>query len=177
MKAAVHLRPSDLEFNLDEVGISDWDDRRPKWVMVPISANGETIHHGGSRNLKHVSIVTCISVGGQCLTPYMVTSQALQSLCRSLSTTRFRIGTHLFLQSGNKPYINSKLFLDCIRRVSLPCLSNLRRRPELVGEEAMFLIDNCPPYVREEVLDLPKPARVRVITFASHTTNISKCLI
>jgi hypothetical protein len=49
MKAAVHLRPSDLEFNLDEVGISDWDDHRPKRGVVPISAQGQTIHRGSAR--------------------------------------------------------------------------------------------------------------------------------
>jgi hypothetical protein len=40
MKEPVHLRPSDLAFNLAQVAISDWEDRRPKRVAVPITADG-----------------------------------------------------------------------------------------------------------------------------------------
>ena len=176
MKEAVHLRPADLVFNLDEVGISDWEDRKSKRVVVPITAEGQTVHHGVSRSLKHLSIVTCISAGGQCLTPYMVTSQASQPVRHRLSATGLQIGTHLILQQRNKPYINSELFVDYIRRVFLPYLSNLRRRPELADEEAVLLMDNCPAHVTQEVLDLLTEARVRVVTFAPHTTNIFQAL-
>jgi ABC-type nitrate/sulfonate/bicarbonate transport system substrate-binding protein len=38
MNEAVQDGPAHLVFNLDEVGISDWDDRKPKKVAVPITA-------------------------------------------------------------------------------------------------------------------------------------------
>jgi hypothetical protein len=171
MKDAVHLRPADLIFNLDEVGISEWEDRKSKRVVVPMTANGQTVHHAVSRDLKHLSIVTCISAGGQCLPPYMVTSQASQPVCRCLSATGLRIGTHLILQQRNQAYINSELFLDYLGRVFLPYLSDPCRRPELADEEAILLMDNCPAHVTREVLDLLTEARVRVVTFAPHTTS------
>lgn len=176
MKEAVQMRPSDLVFNLDEVGISDWEDRKSKRVVVPITAQDQTVHHAVSRNLKHLSIITCVSAGGQCLTPYMVTSQASIPVQDCLSATGLQIGKHLFLQQRRKPYINSQLFVDYIRHVFLPTLSILRQRPDLADEDAVLLMDNCPAHVTHEVLDLLTAARVRVVTFAPHTTNIFQLL-
>jgi hypothetical protein len=69
MHETIQRRPSELVFNLDEVEISDWEDRKPKKVVVPITARAHNIHHRISRNVKHISIVTCISASGACLTP------------------------------------------------------------------------------------------------------------
>jgi dihydroneopterin aldolase len=33
--------PDDLVFNLDEVGISDWEDQKPKRVVVAITASAQ----------------------------------------------------------------------------------------------------------------------------------------
>jgi hypothetical protein len=71
----VQGRPAELVFNLDEVGISDWEDRQTKKVIVPLSAREQTIHHKINRGLKHVSIIACVSAGGESLTPSVVTSQ------------------------------------------------------------------------------------------------------
>jgi hypothetical protein len=37
---------ADLVFNLDEVGISDWEDRKTKKGVVPAAMPGQMIHHG-----------------------------------------------------------------------------------------------------------------------------------
>jgi hypothetical protein len=90
--------PVDLVFDLDEVGISDWEDRKPKKVVVRISVAAHTIHRRISRNVKHISIVTCISAGGACLTPYVVTSQDSAALRQALEATGMQIGKHLILK-------------------------------------------------------------------------------
>jgi hypothetical protein len=36
MHETIQGRQSELVFNLDDVGISDWEDRKPKKVVVPI---------------------------------------------------------------------------------------------------------------------------------------------
>jgi hypothetical protein len=53
MNEAVHLRPSDLAFNLDEVGISEWEDRKSKRIVVPMMTSRRAVHHSVSLNLKH----------------------------------------------------------------------------------------------------------------------------
>jgi hypothetical protein len=98
MNETVHVHPSHLVFNLGEVGISEGKDQKSKRAVVQMIANGQTVHHSVSQNLKHLSIVTCISAGGQCLTPYLVASQASEPVRRCLSTTGLRIGTNLILR-------------------------------------------------------------------------------
>jgi hypothetical protein len=71
----VQGRPNELVFNLDAVGVSEWEDRKPKKVIVPLSARGQTIHHKTNRALKHVSLIACVSAAGESLTPYILTSQ------------------------------------------------------------------------------------------------------
>jgi hypothetical protein len=45
-----------LVFNLHEIGILDWGDRKMKKVIVPAAMLGQPIHHGISRNVKHFSL-------------------------------------------------------------------------------------------------------------------------
>jgi hypothetical protein len=44
MHETIQGRPSELVFNLDEVGISDWEDRKPKKAVVPITPRAHNIH-------------------------------------------------------------------------------------------------------------------------------------
>jgi hypothetical protein len=123
MDAAIHDCPANLVFNVDEVGMSDWEDRKPKRVVVPTTTSPQNIHHRISRKLKHISVVTCISAGGDCLTPYVVTSQDSVAAHWALEATGMQIGRHLILKHRDKPYINADLFENHIRIVFLPHLA------------------------------------------------------
>jgi hypothetical protein len=61
----VHGMKAELVFNLDEVGVSEWEDRKDKKVVIPTVLSGQTIYHHGSRNLKHMSVITCIRAAGR----------------------------------------------------------------------------------------------------------------
>jgi hypothetical protein len=73
---------AELAFNLDEVGMSEWQDRKEKEVTVPTFTDGQTIHHRALRGARHISIITCITAAGESLTPYIVTSQGLTLFAR-----------------------------------------------------------------------------------------------
>jgi hypothetical protein len=45
---------SELVFNLDEVGVSDWEDRKTGKVVVPATMDGRPIHRAVSRNVKRI---------------------------------------------------------------------------------------------------------------------------
>jgi hypothetical protein len=89
----VHGLPTELVFNLDEVGISDWEDRTSKSVIVPKAIRSETIHHKIHRNLKHVSVIVCVSAAGESLIPYIVTSQDSLPVRENLKRRGVRFGT------------------------------------------------------------------------------------
>jgi hypothetical protein len=162
--------PADLVFNLDEVGISDWEDRKPKKVVVPITMAARNIRHRISRNVKHISIVTCISPGSACLTPYVVTSQDFEALHRALEATGMQIGKHLILKQCAKPDVNADLFEKYVRTVFLPHLAITRIMQNVRNEKAVLLMDNCSPHLAPVVIDLLSEAHVRIVTFAPHTT-------
>jgi hypothetical protein len=69
LKEHIHGRVAELVSNLDEVGISDWEDRKTKTVIVPGTMHGQTKHHEISRTVKHISVIACVSAAGESLTP------------------------------------------------------------------------------------------------------------
>jgi hypothetical protein len=86
---------AELVFNLDEVGVSDGEDRKTKTktAIVPVTMRGETIHHEISRTVKHISGITCISVAGESLTPYIIISQVPTSVQERLKKEGVRFST------------------------------------------------------------------------------------
>jgi hypothetical protein len=51
-------------FNLDELGISDWEDRKTNKVIAPAAMFGKKMHYGISRNAKHISVLAYRSAAG-----------------------------------------------------------------------------------------------------------------
>jgi hypothetical protein len=60
LREHVQRMKAELIFNLDEVGVSEWADRRDKEVVIPRTISGQTMHYRASRNVKHISIITYI---------------------------------------------------------------------------------------------------------------------
>jgi hypothetical protein len=136
-------------FNLDEVGISDWENRKTetKTVIGPATIRGQTIHYEISRTMKHISAITCISAAEVSLTPYIITSQALMSVQERLKKEAVRFGRDFVLRSNPKPSINAEIFFDYIRTVFLPIFAALRTLDGFTEETGMLLMDNCLSYV------------------------------
>jgi len=77
----------ELIFNLDEVEISEWEDRKKKMIVL-VSMRRHAIHHDVHRSLKHVSTVICISAAGKSMTPFIVSSQVTSAViarCRIMN--------------------------------------------------------------------------------------------
>jgi hypothetical protein len=49
---------AELIFNLNEVGMSDWKDRKETKVIIPKTIDDQMAHHCTSRIVKHISIAT-----------------------------------------------------------------------------------------------------------------------
>jgi hypothetical protein len=65
------------------------------------------IQHGIFRKVKHVSMIVCISVAGESLTPYIMISQDSPSVREQLKKHGVRLGTDVIVKSNGKPYINA----------------------------------------------------------------------
>jgi hypothetical protein len=125
---------ADLIFNFDEVGISEWEDRVARKVIAPVSISGQTIHHGVHRNLKHMSVVCCVSASGESMTPFMVSSQDNDSAIEGLKAERFRMGVDLILEHRQKPYMNAALFPQYITTLLIALINKLRVNVQFTGK-------------------------------------------
>jgi hypothetical protein len=52
-KAYIPLVPSTLVFNLDETGLSDWEERRPKPVLVTVDRASQPLSYLVDRGIRH----------------------------------------------------------------------------------------------------------------------------
>jgi hypothetical protein len=80
---------AELVFNINEVGISEWEDRASRKVKIPVSITDQMIHHGIHRNLKHISVICCVSADGESLIPLMVFSQVNDKVIEQLNLEGF----------------------------------------------------------------------------------------
>jgi hypothetical protein len=125
LKAYVQGYTSELIFNLEKVGISDWEGRRVRKVVIMAFIRRQTIHHGISRNMKHISLITCVSATGESYTLYRITSQMSAPIREQLKKDDVHFGTDLILKSNLKPSINVEIRLDSMRTVFLPNLTEV----------------------------------------------------
>jgi hypothetical protein len=67
LREYVDRMKAELRSSLNEVGMSESQDDKPKKVSVPKTTAGEIMHHNVSRIVKHTSIVACITAAGDSL--------------------------------------------------------------------------------------------------------------
>jgi hypothetical protein len=99
----VQSRATELVFNLDEGGISEWEDRKAKKGIIAKSMGEQTVHHKVNRDLKHVSVIACVSAAGDRLIPYIVISQDSLHVREQSTKKGVHFGTDLILKARRKP--------------------------------------------------------------------------
>jgi hypothetical protein len=100
----------ELVFNLDEIGTSEREDRKEKKVNIQMTMDRQMMHHGASRSVKHISVIACITAGGESLTHFIVISQISDGIRKKLMSRGVRLGVDFVLRQRPKPYVSRKLF-------------------------------------------------------------------
>jgi hypothetical protein len=117
-----------------------------------------------------------VSAAGESLMLYIITSQNSPAVQEQLRQHDVDLGSDFILKSNHRPYVNADIFLEYVRTVFLRYLVCLRGPGAFAAEEAALLMGNCPAHVADDVICFLTEARVRVITFAPHTTHIFQIL-
>jgi hypothetical protein len=78
MTSIVARKFAELIFNLDEVGPSDWEDPKPRKVIAPRTVSPDEVYHLVSRRYRHLTLLACVSAGGDALTPMVLTSSRVR---------------------------------------------------------------------------------------------------
>jgi hypothetical protein len=167
---------AELVFNLDEVGMSQWEDRKDKKVIVPKTMDGQTIPYRASQNVRHISTITYITASGESLMPYTVISRDSESIRQKLMSRGVRLAIDLVLRQRPKPYVNGKLFLECINNIFVSYLNEPHELEEFKIYEAVLLIDSCSHHMSDNVVAVLTRMRAKIIIFATQTTHIFQML-
>jgi hypothetical protein len=163
---------AELVFNLDKIGISEWEDRVERKMIVPSVMREQKIFYGIHRGLKHISVVTCISAGGDHVIHFLVSTQATDAVVRKLKTGGLRIGIDMIFKKRDKPYMNAVLFHEYISTVLLLHIARVQSNPGLEHEPTVLMMDNCSVHMHDDTLQELTAHRVKVLTFPLHTINI-----
>jgi hypothetical protein len=108
------------------VGVSEREDRKPKKIVVVSTMGRETIHHGVNRNLKHITIVTCVAANGKHVIPYVITSQDLENPRQRLRKKGIEFRRHLNLKKSQKASVNGKFFAEYVKSTFVPYVMKVR---------------------------------------------------
>jgi hypothetical protein len=84
----------ELIYNIDEAGLSDWEDGSPKKVLASAESFGEKLHYGLDRGVRYQSLFCTISAGWNASCPFLVGSDRRN---RDLFRTRIREKTNLWI--------------------------------------------------------------------------------
>jgi hypothetical protein len=166
----------ELVFNLDEIGMSEYEDREEKKVIVPMTMDSQRIHQGASRSVKHISVIAYITARGELLTHFIMILQISDGIRKRLMSRGFRLMVDCVFRQQPKPYVSRKLFLEYIKTTFVPYLNEIRDSEEFEACEAVLFMDNCSPHISDDVVAVLTHARVRIITFATHTAHIFQML-
>jgi hypothetical protein len=80
-----------------------------------------------------------------------------------------RLGIDFMLRQQSKSYVNNIFFFEYISSIFIPYHNELQESKDVAECEAVLLIDNCLPHMRDAAIAILARERVRVITFAPHT--------
>jgi hypothetical protein len=108
--------------------------------------------------------------------PYTLTSHDSDVIRKRLMSRGVRLGVDFILQHWSKPYVSGKLFLEYINTIFVQYLNELGDLEELETCEAELLMDNYSPHMLDDVVAVLTRIRVRIITFAPHTTRVFQVL-
>jgi hypothetical protein len=107
MDKSVPLAPAELIFDMDETGLSDWEEHRPKRNLVSSEASDANIHDPVDRRIRHQTLLCCISASGDVYCPLLISSyrQAGSAFDRGI-----REGIDAKIEVRDSPYMTAELF-------------------------------------------------------------------
>jgi cobalamin biosynthesis Co2+ chelatase CbiK len=73
------------------------------------------IHHGVKRNLKHVTVITCVAASGEHVISDMITSQESGDLREALRKKGIEFEGYVILKKCQKPYVKRTFIPHGIR--------------------------------------------------------------
>jgi hypothetical protein len=149
IKEYVSLVPTELIFNIAESGFSDWEERKPKIILIPVEARTRTLHYPVRHKIRDQ------------------TRHRFQHYVRD--------GIDLPIEIVPPPSVTSVIFERYIDRRLIPAVGANRELPWCAKKPAIQFCDNCSSHMSDSIVQKLACHGVPVLIYPPHTSHI--CVI
>jgi hypothetical protein len=164
---------TELIYNFDETGLSDWEDSKPKPGIVPMTLGGAMIHYPVNRQVRHQILLRCIAASEDAYCPLLVSAK--QSVLR-LFEIGVRNGIGLRVKIAESPYVTKELILQCLRDVMIPSIESTRELPGCQGKPVIIFCDHHSCHCFDDILQELVNHRIVLITYPPHALHFFQVL-
>jgi hypothetical protein len=148
LKTHLSGKVAELVFNVDELGSTDWEDRKAKRVIVPARIAEGDLYHPISRRRQHMTLRACVSASGDAPTAFVITAFPISD---ALWRRGLRQGEDAMIRHHSPAHITEELFYEYISNVFMPYVLAVRDRPGFQNEMAVVLMDSALPHTSGSV--------------------------
>ena len=173
LKQIVPLVPAELIFNMDECGNSDWEDKKPKNVIIPKILKDHRLHFPIRRSLKHATLLATISAAGDA---YFPTIFSKDNVSLNIFKSGIREGIDLNIRVGNTSYVTRDDFCTHISEKFIPLVEDTRNITGCQDKKSLLFLDNCSCHLDNEMLRKLADHKVILITYPPHTSGLFQVL-
>jgi hypothetical protein len=119
IKKIVPIVPTELLFNLDETGLSEWENRRSEPFFVPTQEQESTLHYPVDRSVRHHTLFCYVTGSGNSYCPMLIPPTASG---RKLFDTGVSDHIDLIIKVRQPVSVTVELFHRYITEVFFPTL-------------------------------------------------------
>jgi hypothetical protein len=119
LKKIILTVPSGLAFNYDETGLSDWEDRKIKPLLVAAAEEDSTLHYLVNRNIRHHTLLCCVNAAGDVYCPMLLGPNAEAT---QIFDTGARGHIDFVLETRRPAYSIGELFARHIKEIVFPAV-------------------------------------------------------
>jgi hypothetical protein len=117
MKSIVTRKFAELVFDFDEIGSSDWEDRKPRKVIAPRTVSPDNVYHPVSRRYQHLTLIACITTRGDALTPMVLMSFLIRD---GIWSTGLQEDEDVMIRVRSPDYMTEELLHEYLTNMFVP---------------------------------------------------------
>lgn len=169
----IGITPAKYIYNIDEVGLSDWEERKPKIVIIPNNLPQKQLHYPINRNLSHITLLVMINADGDAEIPLMISKE---KNAEKIFEKGVRKDIDLKLKIQNSAYVTTESFKEYILEYFVPKFIQEKISDEKENLPAIIFLDNCKAHLDENLLKILAENKILVITYPPHTSHVFQVL-
>jgi hypothetical protein len=123
IKKIVPIVPTELLFNLDKTGLSEWENPRSKPILFPTREEESTLHDPVDRSVSQHTLLCYVTASGDSYCPMLITPTAS---ARKLFDTGVRDHIDFIIKVRQPAIARAELFPRYITKDFFPALETNR---------------------------------------------------